>query len=54
MSSREQREYFIPLWFMDKPSHTPMVLKVNGTPPALRIPASTALVTESRCMCPGI
>ena len=54
ISSREQREYFIPLWFMESPSHTPMVLKVKGTPPALRMPASTALVTLSRCMCPGI
>ena len=54
ISSREQREYFIPLWFIARPSHTPIVLKVNGTPPALRIPSSTALVILSRWVWPGI
>ena len=54
ISSREHREYFIPLWFMARPSHTPMVLKVKGTPPALRIPASTALVMVSRWVWPGM
>ena len=25
ISSREHSEYFMPVWFMDRPSHTPMV-----------------------------
>ena len=36
------------------PEDAPMVLKVNGTPPALRIPASTALVMVSRWAWPGM
>ena len=36
MISREGRENFIPLWPMAIPSSTPMVLKMNGTPPASR------------------
>ena len=54
MSSREHSEYFIPRWFMARPSHTPMVLKVKGTPPALRIPASTAFTMVSRWVWPGM
>ena len=54
INSREQSEYFIPLWFMARPSHTPMVWKVKGTPPALRMPAFTASPMSFKCRCPGM
>ena len=41
ISSREQRLYFMPLWFIAIPSQTPIVLNSNGTPPAFLIPALT-------------
>ncbi len=37
MSSRLGRLYFMPKWPIAMPSSTPMVLNMNGTPPASRI-----------------
>ena len=42
MSSRDAREYFIPVCPMAIPSHTPMTGKVTGLPPASLTPALTA------------
>ncbi len=36
INSRLGSEYFIPSWPMAMPSSTPMVLNINGTPPASR------------------
>ena len=54
ISSREPREYFIPWCPMAMPSQMPMVEKVMGVPPAIRMPALTASTTLSRWMCPGM
>ena len=43
MILRVTKEYFIPMWFIAKPSQIPIVLNSIGTPPALRIPSFTAV-----------
>jgi len=48
ISSRLAREYFIPACPMAIPSHTPIVGKVTGVPPAIRIPALTSSVIVLR------
>ena len=53
MSSRETREYFMPIWFMAMPSQTAMAGTSIGVPPAVRMPSLTALAMVSRWMCPG-
>ena len=53
ISSRLGREYFIPVWPMAIPSHTPIAGTIIGVPPAMRTPAFTASVILSRCMWPG-
>ena len=42
MILRVTKEYFMPIWFMAKPSQIPIVLNSIGTPPALRMPSFTA------------
>ena len=42
ISSREAREYFMPMWPIAMPSHTPMAGNSTGTPPARRMPSLTA------------
>ena len=54
MSSREGSEYFIPPWPMAMPSSTPMVLKMNGTPPASRTRRLTSMPTSFRWAWPGM
>ena len=53
ISSREASEYFMPIWPIAMPSHTPMAGTMIGVPPAMRMPAFTASVILSRCRCPG-
>ncbi len=50
MTSREIREYLIPLWPMAMPSQTAGVPKTNGTPPASLIPSLTASTILLRCI----
>ncbi len=54
MSSREGREYFMPPWPIAMPSSTPMVLKMNGTPPASRTIRLTSRPTSFKCAWPGM
>src|SRR5210317_2292862 len=54
MISRLASEYFMPVWFMAIPSHTPMVPKAMGVPPAILIPAFTASSILSRWIWPGM
>ena len=54
MISREGREYFMPAWFMARPSQTPMTPNSRGVPPFKRTPALAAWVILSRWMCPGM
>ena len=49
MSSRDGSENFMPPWPMAMPSSTPMVLKMNGTPPASRTRRFTSMPTSLRC-----
>ena len=48
ISSRLGREYFIPIWPMAIPSHTPMDGTRIGVPPAMRTPALTASASLSK------
>ncbi len=54
ISSRLGSEYFIPSWPMAMPSSTPIVLKMNGTPPASRTHCLTYWPTLSRWTWPGM
>src|SRR5210317_1368331 len=54
MISRLAREYFMPVWFMAIPSHTPMVPNAMGVPPAILTPAFTASRILSKWICPGM
>ena len=54
ISSRLGSEYFMPSWPMAMPSSTPMVLKMNGTPPASRTHCLTNWPTLSRWTWPGM
>ena len=42
MILRVTKEYFMPIWFIARPSQIPIVLNSIGTPPALRMPSFTA------------
>ena len=48
ISSLDGIGYLMPSWFIAMPSHIPMVLNSNGTPPAIRMPAFTASLILSR------
>ena len=52
--SRLAREYFIPSCPIATPSHTPIVLKINGTPPASLTHFATNSATSWRWTCPGM
>ena len=54
MISRLASEYFIPVWFMAIPSHTPIVPNAMGVPPAILMPALTASKILSRWIWPGM
>ena len=54
MSSRDGSEYFMPVWAIARPSHTPMVSNSNGTPPASRMASATSLPTSRRWWWPGM
>ena len=54
MTSREGREYFMPLWPIAMPSHTPMQGTITGLPPAAMTPSAAARATWSRYICPGM
>jgi len=54
ISSREGSEYFMPTWPIAMPSSTPIVLKMNGTPPAARTHSLTKLPTSCRWTWPGM
>ena len=54
MSSRDGSEYNMPEWPMAMPSSTPMVLKMNGTPPASRTRRLTRAPTSLRWAWPGM
>ena len=54
ISSRLGRLYFMPTCPMATPSHTPIVLNSNGTPPACRTASLTNAPTLSRWAWPGI
>ena len=54
MTSREGREYLMPLWPIAMPSHTPMQGTITGLPPAAMTPSAAARATWSRYICPGM
>ena len=54
ISSRLGSEYFMPVWAMAMPSHTPMVLNWNGMPPASRMACSMSSPTLLRWLWPGM
>ena len=54
ISSRLGRLYFMPAWPIAMPSSTPMVLNMNGTPPAARTAARTTSPKTFRCAWPGM
>ena len=54
ISSRLGREYFMPMWPMAMPSHTPIAGTMTGVPPAMRTPALAASAILSRLMWPGM
>ena len=53
ISSRLAKEYFMPMWPMAMPSHTPMAGTRTGVPPAASTPAFTASASLSRLKWPG-
>ena len=54
MTSREGREYLMPLCPIAMPSHTPMQGTMTGLPPAAMTPSAAARATWSRYICPGM
>ena len=53
ISSRLASEYFMPGWFIARPSQAPMTPNSSGVPPAMRTPALTASTMSRRWVWPG-
>ena len=54
ISSLEASEYFMPVWPMAMPSHTPMTGNITGLPPFSLTPALTASAIFSSSVWPGM